>query len=158
MYIVHLNHSPEITMTATTAAPTTSTGTAGVPSRTASHAILLRVEGFALLVASLLAYRWMLDTTPGAWGWWSFAALFLMPDLAMLGFLRSPALGNQAYNLAHTESIPAAVLGLALLLNSPALASTALIWLAHVGFDRAAGYGLKVGRFNATHLGVIGNG
>lgn len=143
---------------APTAVPNAATCTPGVPSRTASHAILLRVEGFALLVASLAAYRWTLDTTSGAWGWWTFAALFLLPDLAMLGFLSSPALGNRSYNLAHTESIPAALLGVALLLSSPALASAALIWLAHVGFDRAAGYGLKVGRFNATHLGVIGQG
>lgn len=145
-------------MTATTVAPTAAPSTAGVPSRTASHAILLRSEGLALLVASIAAYRWMIDAQPGALGWWSFTALFLVPDLAMLGFLRSPALGNRSYNLAHTESIPAALLGVALLLNSPALASAAVIWLAHVGFDRAAGYGLKVGRFNATHLGVIGNG
>jgi hypothetical protein len=33
----------------------------------------------------------------------------------------------------------------------------AMIWLAHVGIDRALGYGLKYGdAFNATHLGRIG--
>jgi Domain of unknown function (DUF4260) len=35
--------------------------------------------------------------------------------------------------------------------------ATALIWLAHIGFDRALGYGLKyeVG-FSFTHLGRVG--
>lgn len=33
----------------------------------------------------------------------------------------------------------------------------AAIWLAHVGFDRALGYGLKYARgFSHTHLGTIG--
>jgi hypothetical protein len=33
----------------------------------------------------------------------------------------------------------------------------ALIWLAHVGFDRALGYGLKYATaFGDTHLGRIG--
>ena len=31
----------------------------------------------------------------------------------------------------------------------------ALIWLAHIGFDRAAGFGLKyTGAFGDTHLGL----
>ncbi|MDB5619562.1 MAG: hypothetical protein JWQ24_3800 [Tardiphaga sp.] len=33
----------------------------------------------------------------------------------------------------------------------------ALIWLAHIGLDRALGYGLKyVAGFRFTHLGRIG--
>jgi hypothetical protein len=32
-----------------------------------------------------------------------------------------------------------------------------MIWLAHIGFDRALGYGLKyVAGFASTHLGRIG--
>jgi hypothetical protein len=31
-----------------------------------------------------------------------------------------------------------------------------LIWFAHIGFDRALGYGLKYGLgFRVTHLGVL---
>jgi hypothetical protein len=42
-------------------------------------------------------------------------------------------------------------------LASPLVLSIAMIWLAHIGFDRALGYGLKysVG-FGFTHLGRIG--
>ena len=32
----------------------------------------------------------------------------------------------------------------------------ALIWIAHIGADRALGYGLKYDRFHVTHLGLIG--
>lgn len=35
--------------------------------------------------------------------------------------------------------------------------AVALIWLAHIGFDRALGYGLKYDTgFSFTHLGRIG--
>jgi hypothetical protein len=44
-------------------------------------------------------------------------------------------------------------------LIQPTLAPFALIWGAHVGFDRALGYGLKYpNSFQATHLGPIGKG
>ncbi len=130
----------------------------GVPARAAQHTVLLRLEGLAVLVVAAAAYHWMLGALPSAWGWGVFAALFLAPDLAMLGFLRSPTLGTLSYNLAHTESLPIALLGVAFLAGAVPLGSAALIWLAHVGFDRVVGYGLKIGGFNATHLGLVGRG
>ena len=40
---------------------------------------------------------------------------------------------------------------------APLMLSIAMIWLAHIGFDRALGYGLKyAGGFGFTHLGRIG--
>ena len=42
-------------------------------------------------------------------------------------------------------------------LASPLTLSIAMIWLAHIGFDRALGYGLKYSDgFGFTHLGRIG--
>jgi len=42
-------------------------------------------------------------------------------------------------------------------LDSPLTLSIALIWLAHIGIDRALGYGLKYETgFTYTHLGRIG--
>ena len=42
-------------------------------------------------------------------------------------------------------------------LAAPLVLSIAIIWLAHIGFDRALGYGLKyVAGFGFTHLGRIG--
>jgi hypothetical protein len=41
--------------------------------------------------------------------------------------------------------------------DSPLTLSVALIWLAHIGIDRALGYGLKYSAgFGFTHLGRIG--
>lgn len=90
-------------------------------------------------------------------GWAAFAAAFLLPDLAMLGYLKSARVGALTYNLAHTEWLPAAVLGLGLWSQQAPLVSAATIWLAHIGFDRALGYGLKYpDAFGHTHLGRLG--
>ena len=41
--------------------------------------------------------------------------------------------------------------------NEPLVISVALIWAAHIGFDRALGYGLKhQSGFSDTHPGRIG--
>ena len=41
--------------------------------------------------------------------------------------------------------------------SRPLLLSIAMIWLAHIGVDRALGYGLKYSEgFGFTHLGRIG--
>jgi hypothetical protein len=46
-----------------------------------------------------------------------------------------------------------------LALASPLVLSIAMIWLAHIGIDRALGYGLKYqAGFAFTHLGRIGRG
>ena len=42
---------------------------------------------------------------------------------------------------------------------APQVLAVGLIWAAHVGFDRALGYGLKYpDGFGMTHLGSIGTG
>ena len=44
-----------------------------------------------------------------------------------------------------------------LAMASPLVLSIAMIWLAHIGIDRALGYGLKYSAgFGFTHLGRIG--
>ncbi|MBC7974444.1 MAG: DUF4260 domain-containing protein [Myxococcales bacterium] len=104
---------------------------------------LLRIEGLAMLIAGMVAY----STLGGSWVW--FAVLFLVPDLSMLGYLANPRTGAWTYNAAH------ALIGPAIL--APFAPTLAAIWLAHVGFDRALGYGLKYSSaFTATHLGIIG--
>ena len=51
-----------------------------------------------------------------------------------------------------------AVLTAGVLLSAPVAVSAGIIWLAHIGFDRALGYGLKYAAgFTFTHLGVIGH-
>jgi hypothetical protein len=111
---------------------------------------LLRAEGLALLLASVWAYA---HFSPG---WGQFAWLFLLPDIALLAYLISPRFGALCYNATHSEIGALALLVASLALPMPALLPLSLIWLAHIGFDRALGYGLKSGEgFAHTHLGVI---
>lgn len=113
---------------------------------------LLRVEGLAVLALSLVLYA----QTGAGWGW--FAALFLVPDLGLIGYLAGPRAGMVTYNSLHTYAIPLAlaVLALAALVPAGAL-PVAFIWGAHIGLDRALGYGLKRSAgFAHTHLGLIG--
>ncbi|WP_081752446.1 DUF4260 domain-containing protein [Kallotenue papyrolyticum] len=110
---------------------------------------LLRGEGAALLALALILYR-----QTGA-SWLLFALVLFVPDLARLGYLAGPRLGAIAYNTLHTTILPLLLLGWGGLDRSPPplLAAVALVWLAHIGMDRALGYGLKYPHaFTATHL------
>ena len=109
--------------------------------------VLLRIEGAVVFALSLFFYR----GTGAAW-WW-FVLLFLWPDLFMLGYTVSVRLGTRLYNLAHTYIFPLALAGWARHEQQPRLLAFALIWIAHVGADRALGYGLKYPTFfKDTHL------
>jgi hypothetical protein len=112
---------------------------------------LLRIEGVMLFGAATLFYG-----TAGA-SWWLFAVLFLVPDLSFLAYLAGPRLGAIGYNALHATIGPL-LLGLGSMVMHWSLAgSLALIWLAHIGIDRALGYGLKYASgFGLTHLGRIG--
>ena len=84
-----------------------------------------------------------------------FLALFLVPDLSMLGYLLGNRVGAAAYNAAHSYLGPFALVALGMAL--PSVLPFAAIWAAHVAFDRMLGYGLKYATaFGDTHLGRIG--
>jgi hypothetical protein len=109
---------------------------------------LLRIEGLVLLAGSLLLYA------QNRGEWVAFLALFLVPDLSMLGYLRGPAVGAALYNLFHNYLPPAALVALGMLSGNQLLLLLALIWLAHIGMDRLLGYGLKYSSgFKDTHVG-----
>lgn len=116
----------------------------------------LRFEGLAALLTAALLYQHF--GLPWLW----FAGLFLAPDLAMLGYLAGARVGALIYNLAHSYALAVVVLAaglVATLHGTPrrALLGVGLIWCAHIGFDRAMGYGLKSPEgFRFTHLGKIG--
>ncbi len=109
--------------------------------------VLLRVEGLALVAASVAAY-WAMD---GGWG--MFALFFLAPDLAFLGYLASARVGAATYNLSHTSTLPLLLIVAAVAGPSRVWALAGLIWLAHIGLDRVLGFGLKYATaFKDTHL------
>ncbi|WP_369723132.1 DUF4260 domain-containing protein [Bradyrhizobium sp. LLZ17] len=113
--------------------------------------ILLRLEGLTLFVGMVMLYA--------AWGgsWLVFALLFFVPDLSFLAYLADARFGATVYNAAHSYMAPVTLLTLGFGFASPLTLSIALIWLAHIGIDRALGYGLKYAAgFGFTHLGRIG--
>jgi hypothetical protein len=106
---------------------------------------LLRLEGLALLIGmTLLYYIW-----DGSW--WVYVLLFFA------AYLSGPRFGALVYNAAHSYLGPMAMMTGGFATASPLVLSIAMIWLAHIGFDRALGYGLKYSSgFTDTHLGRIG--
>ena len=113
--------------------------------------LLLRIEGAALLVCALAGYSWLGQS------WWLLAALILLPDISMIAYLAGPRIGAASYNATHTSVAPFLLLAASMAIGSHAVAGLALIWLAHIGLDRALGYGLKYASgFGNTHLGPLG--
>ncbi len=123
----------------------TSSAVSGIPRP------ILRAEGAAIFGLAILLY-WKADAS-----WWLFAILFLAPDLSFLGYLGGARVGAIVYNAAHMLVAPLALAATGFLLPAFILIPLALIWAAHIGFDRLLGYGLKYGTgFGFTHLGRIG--
>ncbi|MDP2272268.1 MAG: DUF4260 domain-containing protein [Archangium sp.] len=115
--------------------------------------LLLRLEGLAMFAAALAGFH----ALGGGWG--LFAALFLVPDLSLLGYLAGTKVGAVVYNAGHSLMGPLLLAALGLLWGAPMTWLLTLIWVAHIGFDRMAGYGLKYSTgFGATHLGRVGRG
>jgi hypothetical protein len=113
--------------------------------------VLLRLEGFATLAATVALYA------HAGFSWPAFALFFLAPDLAMLAYLFGPRAGAMGYNLAHTYVLALGLALAGLFAGVPIAAAGGLIWAAHIGFDRGLGYGLKYpSGFGDTHLGRIG--
>jgi hypothetical protein len=113
--------------------------------------LLLQLEGAALFALALFLYPKVHDS------WLMFLALFLAPDLSMAGYLAGPRVGALAYNAAHVTLGPIVLAIAGFLYPAVLLIALALIWIAHIGIDRALGYGLKYqAGFRFTHLGRIG--
>lgn len=112
---------------------------------------MLRLEGLTLFIGMTLLYA--------VWGgsWWIYVLLFLVPDLSFLAYLSGPKFGAMIYNTVHSYMAPMTLMTIGFATASPLTLSIAMIWLAHIGVDRALGYGLKYDAgFSFTHLGRIG--
>ena len=109
----------------------------------------LRLEGAAVAALAVFLYA------AADHSWLLFALLILAPDLSFAGYLFGPPAGAVAYNVLHSYIAPATLAIVLLLLGAPT--AIPLIWAAHIGVDRLAGYGLKYPTaFHDTHLGRIG--
>jgi hypothetical protein len=114
-------------------------------------ASLMRAEGAALFLGTTLFY--LISDSP----WELYALLFFAPDLGFLGYLAGPRIGAIVYNALHTTVAPLLLAIGGMIVLWPMAGTLALIWFAHIGFDRMLGFGLKYGSsFHDTHLGRIG--
>ena len=108
---------------------------------------ILRVEGAVVFLAASAAFV----TLDGPW--WLYLLLILAPDLGMLGYVAGPPIGARTYNLVHTYSLPLTLASVGWWRGSMLATLVALVWMAHIGIDRAVGYGLKYPTgFKDTHL------
>ena len=109
--------------------------------------MLLRVEGVAVAGAAVALYF------HAGYPWWLFVVLVLAPDLSMLGFMAGPSVGTVSYNAMHTYALPVLLAAVGVIVDADVAVQLGLIWLAHIGVDRAIGYGLKYpSGFKDTHL------
>jgi hypothetical protein len=90
-------------------------------------------------------------------GWSGYLWCFFIPDISFIGYVFGPKIGAAAYNFAHSYVVPVGILLVGLSLNIQILLAASFIWVSHIGFDRALGFGLKYSKgFSYTHLGLIG--
>lgn len=113
---------------------------------------LLRLEGVAIFLFSLMAYEFM------GFPWGFFILVFLVPDLSLLAYFHSPRVGAIVYNTMHSYILPLMLFAYGFFVSSSLADQLAIIWIAHIGFDRALGFGLKYSRgFRYTHFGKLGH-
>ena len=115
--------------------------------------LILRAEGLAYALVS------------GALLWQSgpsFATVVIVliaPDLTIAAYAAGPVIGAALYNAAHSTIGPLLLGGVGLFAGSRVTVEVALLWLAHIGVDRALGLGLKHRTgFEDTHLSDAGPG
>jgi Domain of unknown function (DUF4260) len=111
----------------------------------------LRLEGLAAFAAGLALY------VASGGNWLFIVPLILLPDISAAGYLAGPRVGAFVYNAFHNWVPGILTLGVGVWLGSSTVVLAAAILIAHVGMDRAAGYGLKLPTsFQDTHLGRMG--
>jgi hypothetical protein len=111
---------------------------------------LLRGEGAILRVAATVFF-WREGGS-----WLLFAVAFFLPDLSMLGYMAGSRIGAIAYNAVHSTILPLVLAVGGVVADASFLTAIGLIWLAHIGFDRLLGYGLKYPEeFNQAHLARV---
>ncbi|NVO31680.1 DUF4260 domain-containing protein [Hymenobacter lapidiphilus] len=112
---------------------------------------LLKLEELAELLVATLVFAHL------PYPWWQLPALFLLPDLGMVGYLAGPRLGAFTYNLLHHKALALVVGTAGWALGQPLLLLAGTVLLFHSAFDRLLGYGLKYATgFRHTHLGMVG--
>ena len=82
--------------------------------------------------------------------WWQLVVFAIAPDLALVAGagsgLERGRLHPRAvpfYNAVHRLWVPGLLIAVTLALQSPGWLAGGLAWVAHIGFDRSLGFGLR---------------
>lgn len=109
--------------------------------------VLLHAEGAVVAAAAIAVYF------HAGHPWWLFVALVLAPDLSAVGYLFGGSVGAVSYDAFHTYAAPVPLAAVGWIAGSDLAVELGLIWVVHIGVDRALGYGLKYPTsFKDTHL------
>jgi Domain of unknown function (DUF4260) len=109
--------------------------------------LLLRFEGLVLFAAAIALY------VREDFSILALVLLFLAPDLSFVGLAAGARVGAVAYDAVHTYVGPILLGSVSILAEWNVGVQLGLIWLAHIGLDRALGYGLRYpDAFRETHL------
>lgn len=113
--------------------------------------LFLRAEGLGIAALAITAL-YVLEAPL-----WLVVVVALAPDLGMVGYLLNPKVGAGTYNLVHWYPVPLTVAGAGVLGGVEPAVWAGLVWVGHIGADRALGYGLKhPDAFDHTHLSTDG--
>jgi Domain of unknown function (DUF4260) len=113
--------------------------------------MVLRLEGGMVFITALCYYNTILEKS-----WSTFIYVFLLVDITLIGYLLGKRIGAVVYNIGHSYILPLLMFAISIRLENNMMHIISIIWVAHIGFDRAIGYGLKTfGGFKATHLATI---
>ena len=123
--------------------------------RTVDLVVSSNVGYLAAALAIYIATTWAM-----AWRWQLLLAskgihepIGWLTKLYFVGYAAGPALGAAAYNLAHNLVFPIGLGAAGVVWDSDRAVAVALVWLVHIGVDRAIGYGLKYPTaFKDTHI------
>ncbi len=116
-----------------------------------SPLLFQRGEGAAIFVAATYVYF------DSGLSWVLYLVLLFAFDVFILGYLFDAKTGAVIYNIGHSMIAPALLVIPYVAQPTDALLGLICLWFAHIGIDRALGYGLKMqSGFNHTHLGDIG--
>lgn len=108
---------------------------------------ILKFEGFTTLLLALFVYQLM------GFNWVWFLLLIFVPDISLVGYLKNKKIGALIYNFVHNLVTATILIFVGFLSGIELFTMIGIILIAHVGMDRALGYGLKYPTsFKQTHV------
>ncbi|WP_282085345.1 DUF4260 domain-containing protein [Aquimarina algiphila] len=111
----------------------------------------IQLEEIAMLGLGIYAFSLL------PYSWWLFLALFLVPDIGMIGYVINSKFGALSYNIFHHKGLAIIIYGIGISIPNETLQLSGIILFVRSAFDRILGYGLKYEKgFKFTHLGEIG--